>query len=168
MLPYFSALHSFQTDYDPLGISALGSSVTATVHVLTFEYHSKRDQSHQELLRVIRLPNRASLRQLDFPSYDPSAFAGEAGLELPNECEERSIAFICRSEYLRMIGMRIKMPFSSFALPQDKRDSDGSADVRRRHGSQARLRDFPPIPMPEVSSSTRDMMDDGTKLRVIV
>ncbi|KAL8286896.1 hypothetical protein RQP46_003902 [Phenoliferia psychrophenolica] len=58
------------------------------------------EETLEELVITIRLPNLSGLCRLEIPMVSKDALAGEAGLALLDECEERSISLLCRYGYL--------------------------------------------------------------------
>ncbi|KAL8276373.1 hypothetical protein RQP46_011218 [Phenoliferia psychrophenolica] len=61
---------------------------------------TKDEVSLSELLRITKNPNVAGLRRLEIPMVSKDELAGETGLALLDECEERSISLLCRYGYL--------------------------------------------------------------------
>ncbi|KAL8287608.1 hypothetical protein RQP46_003466 [Phenoliferia psychrophenolica] len=55
-----------------------------------------------ELLRIIRLPNLASLRHLNLPGLQKPELSNPYGVALLEECEDRTIVFRCRYGYMTL------------------------------------------------------------------
>ncbi|KAL8286975.1 hypothetical protein RQP46_003981 [Phenoliferia psychrophenolica] len=54
----------------------------------------------EEITYTIKLPNLEGLRRIEIPTVLKDELAGETGLALLDECEERSISLLCRYGYL--------------------------------------------------------------------
>ncbi|KAL8277323.1 hypothetical protein RQP46_010276 [Phenoliferia psychrophenolica] len=105
LLPSFPSLVTLEltgrSDY--LAVEAIGLCVPPTIQRLVFVDFDTEDQdfnSFSRLLPVIKLPNLAGLRQLEFPRVSKDELAGETGLALLDECEKRSISLLCSYGYL--------------------------------------------------------------------
>ncbi|KAL8277018.1 hypothetical protein RQP46_010552 [Phenoliferia psychrophenolica] len=93
-------LDTLLQDTSKESVVTVGASVVATLQNLIFVSAGMDEQTMRELLRVIQLPNLAGLRRLEIPMVSKDELAGETGLALLDECEERSIVLRCRYGYL--------------------------------------------------------------------
>ncbi|KAL8277033.1 hypothetical protein RQP46_010567 [Phenoliferia psychrophenolica] len=81
-------------------VGAVGASVVATLQNLVFTKIEMDEDELAALLRLIKLPNLAGLRRLEIAAVSKDELAGETGLALLDECEERSISLLCRYGWL--------------------------------------------------------------------
>ncbi|KAL8290643.1 hypothetical protein RQP46_002901 [Phenoliferia psychrophenolica] len=99
---------TLQVDLTLETITAVGIGAPSSLQALTFQNDwTLADQVKHispdlldNLLRTLRLPNVVGLRRLTFRTETYSDFANKEGIALLEECEERSIAVLCRSGYL--------------------------------------------------------------------
>ncbi|KAL8277037.1 hypothetical protein RQP46_010571 [Phenoliferia psychrophenolica] len=84
----------------PESVTAVGACAIPTLQSLIFTNFQMSEAIIAELLRIIKLPNLEGVRRLEIPMVSKDELAGEAGLALLDECEERSISLLCRYGYL--------------------------------------------------------------------
>ncbi|KAL8286868.1 hypothetical protein RQP46_003874 [Phenoliferia psychrophenolica] len=80
-------------------VIAVGASVAPTLEALIFTSRMSKDTLKQ-ILHTVKLPNLGGLRRLEIRRVGKGDLAGETGLALLDECEERSISLLCRYGYL--------------------------------------------------------------------
>ncbi|KAL8290559.1 hypothetical protein RQP46_002817 [Phenoliferia psychrophenolica] len=126
----FSSLKTLEIRaYDKATVAAVGASAPAGLESLSLggeldSIHKRATTSFSgvnllllfELLRVLRLPNLASLRRLAFPAAPASAFENAEGNALLEECEDRAISVFCQSGCLKDDTRRDRSLAPRFAI----------------------------------------------------
>ncbi|KAL8277294.1 hypothetical protein RQP46_010247 [Phenoliferia psychrophenolica] len=91
-------------------VAAVGVAVVPTLQNLILTGIWMKENTIEELLSILKLPNLVGIRRLEIPKVQKDNLAGEAGLALLDECEERSISLLCRYGWLTRDMMKVASP----------------------------------------------------------